>query len=90
VLVHGADEILAAKTLEDAEERARAVQGDMKQELEALIKEARAAVRNVPAAVADALPYELRGEDMPWPDAGSYDHADVRLRGSGAFVNGRS
>jgi hypothetical protein len=56
-----ADDILAAKTLDVAKERAREVHGDTKQELAALVEAARAAVRKVPGPLADALPYELRG-----------------------------
>jgi hypothetical protein len=42
------------------------------------VNAARAAISKLPRVVADALPYDLKGDDMPWPDRGDYDHAEVR------------
>lgn len=77
-----ADEILAARNLEEAEERARALPDDTKKALDELVQAARDAIRKVPGVVADAVPYALKGEDMPWPDPG-------RLRPCGDAPAGR-
>lgn len=72
-----ADEILAARTREEAEERARALPGDTKEAVEELIKHARDAISRIPWIVAQALPYELRGEPMPLSDLNEEDGGDV-------------
>jgi len=69
-----ADEILEAKTREEA--IALSLPQDERARIQALIKSARDAVREVKPAVAMALPFYLRGDEMPWPDRGdwAYEH----------------
>ncbi len=69
------DAILAAKTAEEAV--AVSLPDDDRERIDALIKEARSAVRRVKGAVSMVLPFYLRGEEMPWPDAGEYAHQEV-------------
>jgi hypothetical protein len=58
-----AEAILAAKTAEEAV--ALSLPDDDRERIEALIKEARSAVRRVKGAVSMVLPFYLRGEEMP-------------------------
>jgi len=84
------DEIKRAKTLAEIEEIERSIPSDIREQIVSLLATAGAAVYAVPTAVSDALPFELRGEGMPWPDYGSSEHDgiarqvdDGRLRDNG-------
>jgi hypothetical protein len=51
--------------------------GELREQVEYALDEARTAVNRLDSIVAKALPYDLRGEGMPWPDAGEYESARV-------------
>jgi hypothetical protein len=70
------EELRAAKTAEEIEELS--MPEDDRERIEQLLADAKEAVRAVRGPVGDVLPYELRGEGMPWPDSGSYELEDVR------------
>jgi TIR domain len=70
------EDLKAAKTAEEVE--ALEPEAAISDEIERLIEAARAAVNSVSKITRDALPFALRGEGMPWPDAFSYEYENVR------------
>lgn len=47
--------------------------GELREQVEYVLDEAQTAVNRLDSIVAKALPYDLRGEGMTWPDAGEYE-----------------
>lgn len=73
-----ADEILAARTLADAEKRANALPKDAKEAIKQLIDNAREAIRDLPSVAVDALLYEVKNEYMPPPTSDEYASEDLQ------------
>ena len=69
-----ADEILAARTLADAEKRANALPKEAKEAIKQLIDNAREAIDGLSSVAVDVLRYEVRDEYMPAPQSEDYDY----------------
>jgi hypothetical protein len=70
------DELERAKTAEEI--AAIAPIGDTAAQIAALLDAAQIAVYRLDSTVKKVLPYELKGEGMPWPHVGDYAHDGVR------------
>lgn len=75
-----AEEILAARTAEEARKHANAVPEDIEEAVNQLLEDARDAVRKLPSVAADILPYELKDEYMPKPTDDGYDYEKLQLQ----------
>ena len=72
-----------AKTAEEIE--ALEPIGDTRERVETVLREATSAVGRVKKVVAKALPFDLRGEGMPWPE-GNYESDDAREAVADGFL----